>query len=220
MAIEEITQKPTSLVIRPEPAHAENTGYSTRSHSSSSHKNASGPDSVSVSDGDYSFWDFLDLINPLQHIPVVSTIYREVTGDTIKPELKLAGSTVLGGPLGLVTSLADVLFEQETGKDIGSTLVTSVFGDTQDAPVQVAKVEAVTEAISALQAPISTALPMPSSSKKEGQDERVDRLSQIDPMSKEVLALYGHSRLTQASKAYQQADMRGYLQQASVHATF
>ncbi|MBT5049270.1 MAG: hypothetical protein HOM58_12290 [Rhodospirillaceae bacterium] len=33
----------------------------------------------------FSFGDFLDIINPLQHIPVVSTIYRMVTEDEIGP---------------------------------------------------------------------------------------------------------------------------------------
>ncbi len=36
------------------------------------------------SDG-FSFGDIVDIINPLQHIPVVSTIYREMTGDDIGP---------------------------------------------------------------------------------------------------------------------------------------
>ena len=33
------------------------------------------------SDG-FSFLDVLDIINPLQHLPVISTLYRQVTGDT------------------------------------------------------------------------------------------------------------------------------------------
>ncbi len=28
-----------------------------------------------------SFWDFVDIVNPLQHVPVINTIYRELTGD-------------------------------------------------------------------------------------------------------------------------------------------
>src|SRR3954464_5938704 len=35
------------------------------------------PDTGTV---DMDFWDFVDIVNPLQHIPVVSTIYRELTG--------------------------------------------------------------------------------------------------------------------------------------------
>ena len=33
----------------------------------------------------FTFFDFLDVINPLQHIPVVSTLYRSLTGDEIDP---------------------------------------------------------------------------------------------------------------------------------------
>ena len=52
-----------------------------------------------------SFLDFLDIINPLQHIPFVSTIYRNITGDIIDPASKIAGSGLYGGPIGAVTSL-------------------------------------------------------------------------------------------------------------------
>src|ERR1700722_4577543 len=31
----------------------------------------------------FTFADFLDAINPLQHIPVVSSVYRQATGETI-----------------------------------------------------------------------------------------------------------------------------------------
>src|SRR3546814_15608721 len=33
----------------------------------------------------FSFGDFLDIINPIQHIPIVPTIYRAITGDTSQP---------------------------------------------------------------------------------------------------------------------------------------
>ena len=49
------------------------------------------PDTGTV---DMDFWDFVDIVNPLQHIPVVNTIYRELTGDTIK-----GVSRVIGGGL-------------------------------------------------------------------------------------------------------------------------
>ncbi|MBT5013959.1 MAG: hypothetical protein HON02_05865, partial [Rhodospirillaceae bacterium] len=29
----------------------------------------------------FTFLDFLDIINPLQHIPVVGSLYRDMTGD-------------------------------------------------------------------------------------------------------------------------------------------
>ena len=33
--------------------------------------------------GNISFSDVLDIVNPLQHMPVVSTVYRMITGDHI-----------------------------------------------------------------------------------------------------------------------------------------
>lgn len=81
-----------------------------------------------VGDGEFSFWDFLDVINPLQHIPIVNGIYRELTGDTIKPVMKLAGGTLFGGPLGLALSAMDVSVEGATGKDTGQHVAALVEG--------------------------------------------------------------------------------------------
>ncbi len=70
-------------------------------------------------DEPFSFWDLLDVINPLQHIPGVNTIYRELTGDEIKTPVKLIGATVLGGPIGFAAAMADSLIGETTGKDLG-----------------------------------------------------------------------------------------------------
>jgi hypothetical protein len=66
-----------------------------------------------------TFWDFLDIINPLQHIPGISSLYRAVTGDEIGSVAKIAGSTLYGGPLGAASSLIDVAVDASTGRDIG-----------------------------------------------------------------------------------------------------
>ncbi|MEP0233470.1 hypothetical protein [Roseibium sp.] len=51
------------------------------------------------------FSDLLDILNPLQHIPGVSEIYRSVTGDQMSEGARFAGNALyglaLGGPLGL-----------------------------------------------------------------------------------------------------------------------
>jgi hypothetical protein len=65
------------------------------------------------------FHEILDIINPLQHIPIVSTIYRHLTGDTIDPVAKVAGGALFGGMIGLGLSVADVAVEEATGKDVG-----------------------------------------------------------------------------------------------------
>lgn len=68
----------------------------------------------------FTFFDFLDVINPLQHIPIVNTIYREITGDEIKAPAKMIGSAILGGPVGLAVAMVDTAIEDSTGKDMGS----------------------------------------------------------------------------------------------------
>lgn len=72
------------------------------------------------------FGDLLDVINPLQHLPVVGTIYRALTGDTMSEPARLAGGALYGGPLGLVGALANMVVERETGQDIGDTALAWV----------------------------------------------------------------------------------------------
>ena len=72
---------------------------------------------------DFTFGDFLDIINPLQHLPVVGTLYRAVTGDTIKTPEKIVGDTLYGGPLGGLSAIADSLYQQKTGKSFGDTVL-------------------------------------------------------------------------------------------------
>lgn len=74
------------------------------------------------------FKDFLDVINPLQHIPVVSTIYRAITGDQISPGARLIGGTLLGGPVGMVVASANIVSEMKTGGDVGERMVASALG--------------------------------------------------------------------------------------------
>jgi hypothetical protein len=80
-----------------------------------------------------TFGDFLDIINPLQHIPVVSTIYRMVTGDEIGMGARLAGGALYGGPLGVVAAGAVAGFEEASGSTVEQH-IASLFGlDNQSA---------------------------------------------------------------------------------------
>ncbi len=67
------------------------------------------------------FRQLLSELNPLQYVPVVGTIYRAVTGDTIPDSARIAGSLVvsglIGGPVGLAASVGITLLEQLTGVD-------------------------------------------------------------------------------------------------------
>jgi hypothetical protein len=72
-------------------------------------------------DSHTSFLSILSDLNPLQYLPVVGTIYRAVTGDTIPEAVRSIGSFVvsglLGGPIGLVTNAAMQAIEKITGID-------------------------------------------------------------------------------------------------------
>ena len=79
----------------------------------------------------FTFWDLLDIINPLQHIPVVSSFYRSLTGDQIDPGARVAGGAIFGGPIGGAVSMINAVVEHKTGKDFGEHAI-AFFQD--DAP--------------------------------------------------------------------------------------
>lgn len=122
---------------------------------------APSPGASSTSNPDDSdtttFHDLLSVVNPLQHIPIVSMIYRAVTGDTIKPLERIAGDTLYGGFWGFVSSVANVAFQEATGKDFGDTALALLEGDDDDQPVGVADNAASPSASSATIAPVAVA---------------------------------------------------------------
>ena len=82
----------------------------------------------SAAGSEMSFGEFLDVINPLQHLPVVGTIYRALTGDTMSDAARMAGGALYGGPFGVVGALANVIVEREAGQDIGGTAMAWLTG--------------------------------------------------------------------------------------------
>jgi hypothetical protein len=89
------------------------------------------------------FHHLLDIVNPLQHLPVIGTIYRSVTGEHIGPVEKIAGDTLYGGIWGAVSSVADVAFEGITGKSVEDTVLAWFKGgpDTQVAKVHASNIQ-------------------------------------------------------------------------------
>ena len=77
----------------------------------------------------FTFFDLLDIINPLQHIPLISNIYREMTGDILDAAPRVLGGTLFGGPIGLVASILSVIVEEGTGKDPGDHLLALLEDD-------------------------------------------------------------------------------------------
>ena len=79
----------------------------------------------------FSFGDILDIINPFQQLPVVSTFYRESTGDGISTAARLAGGALLGGPIGFAVALVNSIIEEASGKDIGGHMLAMVDGESE-----------------------------------------------------------------------------------------
>lgn len=94
----------------------------------------------------FSFGDFLDVVNPLHHLPVVGAIYRSLTGDEIDPGAKVAGGTLYGGPIGLAAGVVNAMIEEHSGDDLGGHAMAFLFGEgeggeataSDTAPVDVA----------------------------------------------------------------------------------
>ena len=95
-------------------------------------RNGGGPPEVPESG--LTFWDLLDVVNPLQHIPVVNTIYRAVTGDEIRAPARIAGGTLYGGVIGLVASVASAAIKEETGRDPGEHMMALLGPESKPAP--------------------------------------------------------------------------------------
>lgn len=94
-----------------------------------------------------SFFErLLDVVNPLQHLPVIGTIYRAVTGDKMGQFEKIAGDTLYGGMWGAISSIADVVFEGITGKSFEDTALSLLKSDSKGKATKVAATPITTNA--------------------------------------------------------------------------
>ncbi len=82
---------------------------------------------ISFADDTASFFEnLLDIVNPLQHLPVVSTVYRAVTGDQIETPARLIGGALYGGPVGFASVTANLALEEATGNDLAGHVLALV----------------------------------------------------------------------------------------------
>lgn len=77
----------------------------------------------------FTFGDIIDIINPLQHIPIINSIYRKITGDVIAPVMEVAGAALFGGPLGAAISVTTTAFKSQFQSDVKSTDPNSPYID-------------------------------------------------------------------------------------------
>lgn len=81
---------------------------------------------------EFGFGDLLDMINPLHHIPILGTVYRELSGDQIRPVSRLIGGGVFGGVAGVASGLVNIIAEEETGRDLTENALHLVAGGESD----------------------------------------------------------------------------------------
>jgi hypothetical protein len=80
-------------------------------------------------DDAFSFWDLVDAINPLQHIPLVNNLYRNLTGDKIGSFARIAGGGLFGGFIGAALGGVNAIVAHETGQDMGEMAFNVVTGN-------------------------------------------------------------------------------------------
>jgi hypothetical protein len=89
--------------------------------------------SAAANQQEFGFGDLLDMVNPLQHIPVVGHLYREFTGDDIRPIGQIVGGALFGGPLGAAAGVMNAVIEDATGKDVtGNAFSFMLNGDAPE----------------------------------------------------------------------------------------
>jgi hypothetical protein len=82
-------------------------------------------------DKEFGWDDLADLINPLQHIPLVNLAYRAMTGDQIYGAGRLLD---LGfGPVAGASTVFELAYQSTTGRDLEYEAVAAVFGPAPDA---------------------------------------------------------------------------------------
>jgi hypothetical protein len=111
----------------------------------------------------FGFHDLLDTLNPLQHIPLISTLYRWLTGDQPGNVAEIVGDGIYGGPLGLGAGLLTVALKEETGKSPGELALAALGVDVGATDVATAPQSAPTAAPAAAPpaADAAAAAPLP-----------------------------------------------------------
>jgi len=79
--------------------------------------------------------DFLDILNPLHHVPLVGTAYRHLTGDEIAAPAKLAGAAIYGGPVGFAAQAGQEVIAQAEGQRPEATILAALTGQKPDKAV-------------------------------------------------------------------------------------
>ena len=87
-------------------------------------------------DGEFGWDDFVDLINPFQHIPFLNIAYRAVTGDEIHGAARMVDFAF--GPLAGASTALDLAVQSVTGKSMVDNAVAALFGEEAEPDAETA----------------------------------------------------------------------------------
>lgn len=172
----------------------------------------------------FTFGDLLDLVNPLQHIPIVSTVYRAITGDEIGIGPRMLGGAVLGGVIGFGVSAMNAALEYETGKDAGNhallamglvdpeeTLVATATPATDEVTLaNNAQIPTLDEGLQELTEEQATALLLAQPATE------MTTVNAPSPANDDLRSLYTLGTMQSASQRYQQTQVMDSLQNVAL----
>lgn len=147
MSIDPAISQPTRITVHPDARLQEQTaqtGEITRPRKSFQIETRGDSNGNSWGGDGFGVDDFIDLINPLQHIPVVGSVYRALTGDEIAAEARVIGGGLFGGVLGVAAAGVNAMVEQETGKTVAGNVMALVAGEAGPSGTQAAEMAAAT----------------------------------------------------------------------------
>lgn len=79
-----------------------------------------------------NFFDVLDAFNPLNHIPVISSLREDA--NPVLPIAKMTGGLLIGGPVGFAMSAIDLVVKEASGKSMLGNALETVFAEGSDEP--------------------------------------------------------------------------------------
>lgn len=130
-----------------------------------------------AADGDGGlFGALVDIVNPLQHLPIVGDLYRNVTGDRIDAIPRVLGGALFGGPIGAAAAALNAGLAWLTGRDAGEHVIA--FLDDGPAPVAVAAVARETSPPAAPAA--GPSVPKPAAAPETGPAPRLGTEPAVD----------------------------------------
>ena len=119
--------------------------------------------------------DVVDAVNPLCHIPFISSLYEEATGTKVSAVSKIVGGTLLGGPIGFLAAIGNIIFENETGHTVGGAVLAALRGE--EPATQLASVASAPEVVSQTTAAVAAPV-IPVAEVASPQAERVAAIAQ------------------------------------------